>query len=74
MTIYEAINSDKEETDLLSSEGRFAADFVYSFPPDVPLLIPGEEITKEIIEQIRFFSESGAKLRGLRDGRVTVTV
>ena len=74
MTIYEAINSDKEEIGLLSSAGRVAADFVYSFPPDVPVLIPGEEITEGVIEEILRLKESGASLRGLKEGRVAVTV
>ncbi len=38
---------------LRSACGRIAADFVNLYPPGVPLLVPGERITEELIATIR---------------------
>jgi arginine/lysine/ornithine decarboxylase len=35
---------------LAKSAGRVSAEFVMSYPPGIPILAPGEEITPEIIE------------------------
>ncbi len=74
MTIYEAINSDKCSIDIKEAVGRIPADFVYAFPPDVPVLIPGEEITKEKIDYILALERQGVRFRGLHKGRIDVTV
>ena len=74
MTIYEAINSDKCRIDIKKAAGRIPADFVYAFPPDVPVLIPGEKITKEKIDYILALESKGVLFRGLHKGRIDVTV
>lgn len=52
MTIREAMLSPSEETDILSSIGRIAADTACPCPPGVPLIMPGELITSDIAEQL----------------------
>lgn len=41
-----------------------AADMVIPYPPGIPLLMYGEEITTEHIEQISYLEETGARFQG----------
>ena len=38
-----------------------------SYPPGIPILAPGERITKEIIEYIIYSKEKGCSLTGTED-------
>ncbi|MBO4336622.1 MAG: aminotransferase class I/II-fold pyridoxal phosphate-dependent enzyme [Lachnospiraceae bacterium] len=52
MTIRAAVNADSEKLSLEDAPGRISAEFVYAYPPGVPLLVPGEIIDKEDIDMI----------------------
>lgn len=43
--------------------GRISAEYVYCYPPGIPLLVPGERVDPERILQIRALSENGAAVR-----------
>lgn len=72
MTIYEAVNSDKEDIEADKALGRTAADFVYAFPPDIPVIIPGETVTKDMTEELFRLKDGGATIIGLKGNRITV--
>ncbi|MEC4683783.1 MAG: aminotransferase class I/II-fold pyridoxal phosphate-dependent enzyme [Nitrospirota bacterium] len=65
MNPRDAFFSSQESIPLDKSSGRIAADIVTVYPPGVPLLVPGEEITPPVIETLSRFRESGATLDGL---------
>lgn len=44
--------------------GRICAEFVMSYPPGIPILAPGERITKEIIQYIYYAKEKGCSITG----------
>ncbi len=50
MMLRDAVLSDSEVIDVSDSEGRTAADTACPCPPGVPVIMPGEMITKEVIE------------------------
>ena len=43
--------------------GRVAAEYVWAYPPGVPLLAPGEEITPAFLEFCRGLNAAGTRLR-----------
>ena len=49
------------------SEGRISGEFLYLYPPGIPLLMPGERISREVLERVAFFQEKGLSIQGLRD-------
>ena len=70
MTPQKAFYSNKKTVDLDSSLGRVSAESVMSYPPGIPILSPGELITKEIIEYIKYSKEKGCSLIGTMDEKV----
>lgn len=48
----EAFYATKEKVSLNNAEGRISGEFVVFYPPGIPLLFPGEEITKVHIKQM----------------------
>jgi arginine/lysine/ornithine decarboxylase len=47
--------------------GQVCAENVMSYPPGIPILSPGERITKEIIDYIIYAKEKGCFLTGTED-------
>ncbi|MBP2242561.1 arginine/lysine/ornithine decarboxylase [Cytobacillus eiseniae] len=47
--------------------GKVCAQLIIPYPPGIPLLFPGELISKEDIETIRLLKKSGAKFQGDED-------
>ncbi|MFZ2537784.1 MAG: arginine decarboxylase, partial [Oscillospiraceae bacterium] len=63
----EAFYADKESLDFQDSIGRVCCEFVMCYPPGIPILAPGEEITQEIIDYIEYAKEKGCFLTGPED-------
>lgn len=59
---------------LSESGGRYAGEFVNLYPPGVPLLVPGERITPQVIVDIRRFLERGLNVQGLEAGEGEVQI
>lgn len=64
----EAFFATTEEMDFAASAGRISAETVTFYPPGVPVLCPGEEITAGIISYIRKYQAYGMRLSGPHDG------
>lgn len=61
------------ETHLLplnEAEGEISAEMIMAYPPGIPLICPGERITKEIIEYIQLLHTEEAQLQGTQDPKV----
>lgn len=75
MTPREAALSPAEWVPLHAARGRVAADAIVPYPPGLPVLCPGEEITGPLVEFVydALSSGLGLRLRGVRgDGSVLV--
>ena len=56
------------KVELEDSEGLISADYVYFYPPGIPLLVPGEVIGEDIINQIKDARQNGIEIYGGCDG------
>lgn len=65
LKISEALDAAFEMAVLEEAEGRVCADFVILYPPDVPLIVPGEIYTAEKAEEIRTWIEKGFSVMGV---------
>lgn len=52
LNIRDAFYMDKEKVDLIDSAGRVSGNLVTPYPPGIPILVPGEEISPEMIDYI----------------------
>lgn len=59
--------SEKESLPIRETAGRTAGESVMAYPPGIPILAPGELITKDIIEHILYAKEKGCSLQGTAD-------
>ncbi len=71
--ISEAEALESEAVGLSEAKGGISADFLYLYPPGIPLLAPGERITGENIENIEFCRKMGLEVAGLdADGKIRI--
>ena len=62
-----AFYAEKESLPLSETRGRICSEFVMCYPPGIPILAPGEEITAEILEYILYAKEKGCSMTGPED-------
>ena len=55
----EAFFSETEYVSIDKAIGRISADQIMIYPPGIPLLIPGEQISEEILEEFKRLYEQG---------------
>lgn len=63
----EAYFAKKRRLRFTNSCGEISAEMIASYPPGIPCLLPGEEITVEIYSYINYLKRSGARLHGPQD-------
>ncbi len=62
-----AFYAEKRSIPLKESEGFVCSEFVMCYPPGIPILAPGERITKEILDYIMYAKEKGCSMTGPED-------
>jgi arginine/lysine/ornithine decarboxylase len=67
-TPQKAFYSEKKLVPIRETAGRICGEFVMCYPPGIPILSPGEMVTKEIIDYILFAKEKGCSMQGPEDG------
>ncbi len=67
MSPHDAFYANRKQIPLNSAEGYTCAEFAMCYPPGIPILAPGEVITKSIIEYINYAKEKGCSLTGTED-------
>ena len=61
----DAYYGKKEQIKLKDAIGRVSAAPIIPYPPGIPLIVPGEEITQEIYEHVLFLMDNGIEIVGL---------
>lgn len=67
MTPRDAFYSNKARCPLHEATGRVCAEAVMFYPPGIPFLTPGEEITEEIVEFMIFLKSQPSQLTDMSD-------
>jgi arginine/lysine/ornithine decarboxylase len=70
LTPEEAFYSIKKSIPMNESHGKICAESVMCYPPGIPILAPGEKITKEILDYINYAKEKGCFLTGTEDPKI----
>lgn len=56
-----------EETLLEESAGKVCAEYIYLYPPGIPMIVPGERISGEFASVLKECREMGLKIQGMKD-------
>jgi lysine decarboxylase len=70
MNPREAFLADTEFVKFRESAGRICAEVITPYPPGIPVISPGEEITEEIIEYLRLEQRAGVRMQGPYDSEL----
>lgn len=62
-TMAQALAAESEPVSPDHALGRVAAEYVWAYPPGVPLLAPGEEITEAFLEAAAHLEQTGTALK-----------
>jgi arginine decarboxylase len=68
----EAFLADAEFVKLRESKGRICAETLTPYPPGIPVIAPGEEITAETIDYLRLELKAGVRIQGPYDDKLRV--
>lgn len=49
------------------AQGKISAEYIYLYPPGIPVVAPGEMVTGEIVVLLRRYMDSGLTIQGLKD-------
>lgn len=66
-TPNEAFYADTKSLPIGETAGYICAECVMCYPPGIPILAPGERITREILDYIKYIKEKGGSLTGPED-------
>lgn len=70
MTPKKAFYAPKRSVAINDSIGKICGEFVMCYPPGIPILAPGEEITQEIVDYITYAKAKGSRMTGTEDPQV----
>ena len=63
----DAFYGNKKSVPIEQSSGKISGEFVMCYPPGIPILAPGEQITDEILAYIKYAGDKGCFLTGTQD-------
>ncbi|MCD8218390.1 MAG: aminotransferase class V-fold PLP-dependent enzyme [Clostridiales bacterium] len=67
MELADAMDADREAVPLAESDGKISGDFVWLYPPGIPILVPGEVITSEVLEILALCRARHMQVQGMQD-------
>lgn len=65
LPIYKAQEAETREVDFEEAVGKLAGEYIYLYPPGIPLIVPGEEITEQFLRDIQECEKAGLTVEGL---------
>ncbi len=74
---YVAKRKDRKGVQLYDCAGRISGEYVYLYPPGIPLIVPGERISAEAVDKIGEYERKNLKIKGfegVREGILQVIV
>lgn len=63
----EAFYSEKNRVLFEESEGKISGEMIMAYPPGIPIIVPGERITRETINYIHDLKDAKLHIQGMED-------
>lgn len=70
MKITEALSAPWRKVRLLESVGLVSVEYIYLYPPGIPLIAPGEVLGEAFVKQILEYRSLGLPIQGMEDDGV----
>ena len=70
MSPQAAFYAHKRQVPIVKSLGQISAEFVMCYPPGIPILAPGERITREVLDYILYAKSKGCFMTGPADMKI----
>lgn len=67
LTPYKALQKEGKSIPIANSCGLITKEYMYLYPPGIPLLVPGEEISPNFLCILEEYKEAGLSIKGLSD-------
>ncbi|MHB1392092.1 MAG: aminotransferase class I/II-fold pyridoxal phosphate-dependent enzyme [Clostridia bacterium] len=67
---WEAVYCEKEQVEASDGIGRVCGEMIIPYPPGIPVLMPGEVITREAYEYLKLCVQQGIKINGATDAKL----
>ncbi len=67
LPVSKAMDAETEGLPLSQSAGHISAEFIYCYPPGIPVIVPGEMIPEELPELLESCVRQGVSLQGMED-------
>lgn len=68
----EATRKSRRQIDYEEAKDKIAAEFVFLYPPGIPLIVPGEVIDEYAIYKISQYEQNDMKVIGLEDHKIYI--
>jgi hypothetical protein len=68
LPVGQAVRMDMEAVPLAAAAGRICGEYLYCYPPGIPVCAPGERITDRVLSRIRSLEASGCRIRRSQSG------
>ena len=68
----DAFLADSEFVAYKDSAGRICAETISPYPPGIPVISPGEEITEDLIDYLRLEMKAGVRIQGPYDDELKI--
>ncbi|MDO4778178.1 MAG: aminotransferase class I/II-fold pyridoxal phosphate-dependent enzyme [Tissierellia bacterium] len=62
ISINEALESERIYVDYDNAKGEICAEYIWAYPPGIPLVVPGEVLDDNIINNMKLYADSGIEL------------
>lgn len=67
MKLSEAFDARWEEIPLEQCANRASAEFIYLYPPGIPIVAPGEMVTDTVIDRVLYYKKMNLPVQGMAD-------
>ena len=67
--LYRALTTEKHSCPLGMAAGKTAGTYVNLYPPGIPLVVPGEIITEEVIKLIEMYVRQRLNVQGVETAK-----
>jgi lysine decarboxylase len=67
MNPRKALFSETKRVPFEKAVGQISAEAISPYPPGIPLVVPGERVTREAMEALLYVKNAGARIQGPQD-------